>query len=50
VEAKYRELDDPAVFWAYIAVTRPIYTYEACVEFGRRACRDRDQWSLFDRE
>jgi hypothetical protein len=50
VEAKYRELENPAVFWAYIAGTRPIYTYAALVEFGRRAGGDRDQWSLFDRE
>ena len=38
---KYRELNDPAAFWAYVAATRPSYTNEACVEFGRRACRDR---------
>jgi hypothetical protein len=49
VEAKCRELDDPAVFWAYIAAKRPIYTYEACVLFGRTAYRHRDQWSLFNR-
>jgi hypothetical protein len=36
VEAKYREPEDPAVFWAYIAATRPVYAFEACVEYEER--------------
>jgi hypothetical protein len=43
VEAKYRALNDPVKFWAYVAATTPVYAYKTCVEFDRRACRERDQ-------
>ena len=33
---KYQELT-PAIFWSYIARTRPVLTYEACVEYVERA-------------
>ena len=49
VEAKCRELNDPAVFWAYLARTRPVLTYEACVEYVKRLAGCGAQGPLFDR-
>lgn len=33
VGAKYQALNDPAVFWAYVAAERPAYAFKACVEY-----------------
>jgi hypothetical protein len=46
IDAKYRSPNAPAVFWAYIAATRRLYTYEACAEYKERVAEVQGQRSM----